>query len=66
MEGSIRLAEYPSDTADATYSWSSGKDYPYVDGDGSCVVLSGIYKDAGNWPLVTLNATGEEVDVETG
>lgn len=66
MGGSIRLTECPSDASDVTYSWNNDGDSLYVEGDGSCVTLSDIYNGADNAPLVPMNATGEEVDVETG
>lgn len=64
--GSTRLTECPAGSQEATYSWDGSEGYLYVEGAGSCVTLSDIYKNAPDTPLVPVDEAGEEAATETG
>ena len=64
--GAIRMTECPPDATDPTYTWKNDGEELYIEGEGSCVTPSVIYRNLEDAPLVPMTAEGEEVAEETG
>lgn len=67
--GSIRMTECPAGGPQPTYRWVTNnrdKLELWVEGAGSCVTLSDIYRDFDEAPLVPMTTAGDEVEEETG
>lgn len=66
LASATKFLECPADSPAVTYEWVSSGEYLYVTGEGGCVTLSDIYRDADDAPLIPMDAEGEEVETETG